>query len=782
MNSKNSKITSRWLYIFANILLLLFLVVVYHQISASFNKQVKLSQDMLLQEAKAHFDNMLITRSWNSLHGGLYYKAKPGEKPNPYLPQNMIYSKDNDLLIRVNPAWMTRQISELSNKKSKYYYKITSLKPINPNNVPVGFEIEALKFFEKHPDTKYYYKVNDTLSKFDFMGKLSVEKSCLQCHAQQNYKLGDVRGGIRVSIPTSLYQEKLQDIKYDAFIAKLISFLGYLLTFYFLNRTIFLNSRYQIHIEGLNDELEEKVQERTEKLELMYNHEKYLKELLETTADVSELLISSYTVESIVKNSIERLNRHPSYSGLWMGFLENNILSITQSSFENFNEQTFNIDEEYHNIELQKIKEAIEKKTYILQNIQHKENLFFDNTLDNGAQWLLLLPMMSKNNEDVLGVLSVYSNRENGFQQEEIKMLANLATDIAIAIYTLLQRTMLQAMEIDKIQNYEETILAFVTIIEERDSYTAGHTSRVARYCRLLAKELGVAEEDIVKLEKAAILHDIGKVATPDAILLKPGKLTILEYELIKQHAEAGYKMLSKINRYKHLAELTRYHHVRYDGKGYPKTSSPDEVPFLSHIMALADAFDAMTSNRIYKPRQSLQQALVEIEKMSGTQFHPEVAKVAYQALKDVKIETTQQLPINELEQKRFAYFFEDSLIGCYNESYLQVSLANAQRSTNNLCIFYLKHFTKLNRKEGWNAGNAFLVKFAQMLQEKHPDALLFRYRGDDFVLLKKDAIEIDIDALNQLDFIASSEIKIGIKQISLQAQNYEIDLLDSLI
>ena len=181
------------------------------------DKQIALSQKQLLQEAIAHFDNMVDTRSWNALYGGVYVKPIPGLEPNPYLRDNTLKTHNGEQLIKINPAWMTRQISEIANKKRNYYYRITSLKPLNPNNEPDKFEREALTYFEdsKNKTESYYYRFNESGQEFDFMGKLYVEKSCLKCHAKQDYKEGDVRGGIRVSIPTTLYQQEVELIEME---------------------------------------------------------------------------------------------------------------------------------------------------------------------------------------------------------------------------------------------------------------------------------------------------------------------------------------------------------------------------------------------------------------------------------------------------------------------------------------------------------------------------------------------------------------------------------------
>jgi two-component system sensor histidine kinase TtrS len=181
----------------------------------------------------------------------------------------------------------------------------------------------------------------------------------------------------------------------------------------------------------------------------------------------------------------------------------------------------------------------------------------------------------------------------------------------------------------ERIGNYEETILSMVEMIEKRDTYTAGHTRRVAHYCGLIASHLGYGNEEIERLKGAAILHDIGKIAIPDAVLLKPGSLSNLEYDLIKQHVEVGYEALSRIEMYRELAEIMRHHHERHDGRGYPAGLKGDAIPRLSRVMAVADAFDAMTTNRIYKPRKSVAEALADLRRLAGSEFDPEIVAAA---------------------------------------------------------------------------------------------------------------------------------------------------------
>jgi putative nucleotidyltransferase with HDIG domain len=281
---------------------------------------------------------------------------------------------------------------------------------------------------------------------------------------------------------------------------------------------------------------------------------------------------------------------------------------------------------------------------------------------------------------------------------------------------------------------------------------------------------MGYSQEEIHRLEKAAILHDIGKVATPDAILLKPGKLSLLEYELIKQHSEVGADMLQRITIYKDLANIIRYHHSRYDGKGYPKTASPDEIPMLSHIMVVADSFDAMTTNRIYKPRKTISEALEELQDNSGTQFHPKVVAIALVALKDVVLSDSGQLPTSELEQRRMSYFFKDALTGLYNENYLQTVLNAPDHPYISLNIIDLKRFTTYNKKYGWEKGNDLLRNFANFLKTSFPEHLIIRHHGDDFIMLSKTVQKINV---RELEFTELHNTRVRIYGTHYDIDNY---------
>ena len=749
---------------------------IYQLISSQENEK-KLSEQQIIQEAKAHFKGMVDTRSWNAQYGGIYVKSINELKPNPYLKNNTLLTKDNEILIKINPAWMTRQISEISNAKGNYHFKITSLKTVNPSNQPDAFETQALKFFETNKDQKYFYNFNKSSKNFNFMGSLPTTQSCLKCHDHQGYKVGDIRGGIRVSIPLTLHEKHInlleEKTKNSIFIVTIISISLMTIIYWFINMLY----RRKYEIEHTNEILEEKVQERTQDLEIVVSREQHLKNVLKIITEVNELLISSYSTKSILKNATEKLSTNEHYSFVTSALIHDNIVEIISTSRENKElvpQNIISLDEK-SNFLFDAVKKATKLKHPIIEKIPLQTQELSRRENDVDYTWLIVLPLLHGFDDDVYGMISVLCSSEEGFELEEMKILENMANDISIALYSHKQRDSILAMEKEKTENYEETILAFVNIIEQRDTYTAGHTIRVAEYCALIAKEMGYNEEDIHQLEKAAILHDIGKVATPDTILLKPGKLSHLEYELIKQHSEVGADMLERITIYKDLANIIRYHHARYDGKGYPRTTSPKEIPMLSHIMIIADAFDAMTTNRIYRPRKNINEAIEELEHSSGTQFHPDVALAAAKALKDVNISDTTQLPSSELEKRRMSYFFQDALTGLYNEDYLQTILNTNSNTYTCLYTLDFKEFTLYNKTHGWEVGNELLSSFANYLKETFEDALILRYHGDDFVLLYKQHHVITQNDVENFEAIKDKTIEIEITHYEIN-QNFNFE------
>ena len=301
----------------------------------------------------------------------------------------------------------------------------------------------------------------------------------------------------------------------------------------------------------------------------------------------------------------------------------------------------------------------------------------------------------------------------------------------------------------EKVTNQEQIIHYMIDMIESRDSYTAGHTRRVAQYCEMIAKEMDYSHEEIELVKKAAWLHDIGKISTPDSILLKPSKLSNIEYEFIQDHLNSGYEILKKVDAYVDIADIMREHHEKYDGSGYPRGLKANEIKPLSRIMIVADAFDAMTTNRVYKPRKTLHVALQELQDLSTSHFHPEVVSAAIKALSDIEIDNSiSQYPRTSMEEQRFAYFYKDRLTNLFIIEYLSLIL-RYHLDTDAVYLYNIKltHFTKYNKKYSWAKGDEFLVEFANCINDLYSDAIAFRVEGDDFLILsEKELTSIDRD------------------------------------
>ena len=164
--------------------------------------------------------------------------------------------------------------------------------------------------------------------------------------------------------------------------------------------------------------------------------------------------------------------------------------------------------------------------------------------------------------------------------------------------------------------------------IEARDPYTRGHSARVTALAESIALRLGWSEERLALLHVGGPLHDIGKLAISDEVLSKPGRLDEDELAQIREHPKLGARLLLRVAPFRQALPYVLYHHERWDGAGYPSGRSGEEIPLEARVLAVADAFDAMTSDRPYRHALSRDEALAEVERCSGTQFDPEIVRV----------------------------------------------------------------------------------------------------------------------------------------------------------
>ncbi|HWP40223.1 MAG TPA: HD-GYP domain-containing protein, partial [Tepidisphaeraceae bacterium] len=220
--------------------------------------------------------------------------------------------------------------------------------------------------------------------------------------------------------------------------------------------------------------------------------------------------------------------------------------------------------------------------------------------------------------EQLLGCLFALDKLTGEFDTVDCKLLCAIANESAI----FLENSML----------YEDArglmmglLHSLVSAVDAKDTYTCGHSERVALLSRMLAQQANLGERFAERVYMAGLLHDVGKIGVPEAVLQKTGRLTPEEYDQIKKHPEIGARILRDIRQIEDIIPGVLHHHERYDGKGYPAGLAAENIPLIGRVICLADCFDAMTSSRTYRKALPLEVALTEIRRCSGTQFDPEL-------------------------------------------------------------------------------------------------------------------------------------------------------------
>ncbi|TMQ57222.1 MAG: response regulator [Candidatus Eisenbacteria bacterium] len=247
------------------------------------------------------------------------------------------------------------------------------------------------------------------------------------------------------------------------------------------------------------------------------------------------------------------------------------------------------------------------------------------------AGFTLVCPVMMKQKlTALLAVGEKVSGQE--FQSTDLEMVKALSESAGIAIENARLFKDLQ-------ETYLATVRVLVSTIEAKDPYTHGHTERVAQYSVGIAKEMDFTQDEIQTIQLGAFLHDIGKLHTSDSILHKPGALTDEEWRMVKAHPVRGAQMLQGVKFLEKATDLVRHHHERVDGKGYPDGLRGDEITIGAKIVNVADAFDAMTTERPYRQGLTMEQAVAQLEDKAGTQFAKEIVEVMVKALREGRMQ-----------------------------------------------------------------------------------------------------------------------------------------------
>ncbi|MBD5129879.1 MAG: HD domain-containing protein [Ruminococcaceae bacterium] len=311
-----------------------------------------------------------------------------------------------------------------------------------------------------------------------------------------------------------------------------------------------------------------------------------------------------------------------------------------------------------------------------------------------------------------------------------------------------------------------QTITTIANIIDAKDEYTKGHSYRVAEYSSALAQELGYDKERVANVKYIGLLHDIGKIGIPDSILNKPGKLTDSEYALMRKHAEIGGNILSGNNMIDGMDEGAKFHHERYDGRGYPMGLKGEEIPEMARIIGIADAYDAMTSNRVYRKRLTDEKVISEIRRCSGAQFDPKLAEIFVKMIESGKLSdlspdiAADTNVVHESDGKSMAERSADllqSVIG-YNRNpydnehdYLTGVLSRSagekliserlSEGDGGLFIVDITNLLGVNEKHGIVAGDRVIRTVSETLTERE-GLIVIRYDGSGFLCFMESATQ----------------------------------------
>jgi len=377
---------------------------------------------------------------------------------------------------------------------------------------------------------------------------------------------------------------------------------------------------------------------------------KELNNTLNLIRKCNEILVRAQSQKNLIEDICDEitLNKYFSYATFFLK-LHDSIKCIYYS-FPNFSMQSIydiNFSDEKYKV-CQVVASINSQKTIIINDIkndkewsekllQHKELCpaqYFDMEGSIIYQYFNL--------KNIEGVFVVYSKKRAVFDASKAALFKELVEDMAYGIHhhkiedNLKEKTILQNESLRLLkESFKETIEAVSKMAEMRDPYTAGHQRRVAKLSVAIAKELGLAQETLEAIELAATVHDIGKIQIPSEILTKPTKLTDLEYEIIKNHPQAGYDILKDIKFSYPIAKIILQHHERLDGSGYPNRLKGDEILLEAKIISVADVVEAMASHRPYRASLGVDFALGEIEKYKGVWYEESIVDICIKLFRE---------------------------------------------------------------------------------------------------------------------------------------------------
>jgi HD-GYP domain-containing protein (c-di-GMP phosphodiesterase class II) len=381
------------------------------------------------------------------------------------------------------------------------------------------------------------------------------------------------------------------------------------------------NAKLYEQVSNNNQFLEKRVKERTSELSLLL--------------EISTTISSTLDIDQILQILVEKLSRRIATTFCRIFFLdrENNSITVQAAHPTRKLEWTpeigkdFPLDHSYYFNQVVETKRSFtiygDKLKKIIKN--DNERRLLTGCIDN-LNSALLIPLVRR--EKILGVISLGESRKwdrSPFDSRKIRLCKAIANQAAVAIENARLFEKVKKKNKELRETYFQSMKVLAQSIEEKDKYTKAHSERMIKNAELLVEKLGLPEYLKEPVKFAALLHDIGKIDIPDAILGKKAALAEAEQKQMKTHPARGAGLIKNIKFLKPVVPMILHHHERWDGKGYPKGLKGEEIPIGARIVCILDTFDAITSNRPYSDSRGKEWAIAELKECSGTQFDPEV-------------------------------------------------------------------------------------------------------------------------------------------------------------
>jgi putative nucleotidyltransferase with HDIG domain len=336
---------------------------------------------------------------------------------------------------------------------------------------------------------------------------------------------------------------------------------------------------------------------------------------LVTKAEIDRAILSSLETEKIVKTVMTRMRECFSYDTVSISLMDSEK-DLTAQTYSGSVHQEREISKQSIQIEPRDLQTLYINPKYFFIDGNQKIPTYLLNLAKSGSKSFLVLPVFLQ--EKVSAIIAFGQSGQMAQSEEDLNLVRQMADQVAVA---LANSNLIE--ELNRL-NWG-TLKALARTVDAKSSWTAGHSERVAEMALKIGKELNIDNTLLVNLQRAAFLHDIGKIGVPVAILDKPGKLSDEEFSAIKEHPQIGARILEPIKAYDEIIPMVLQHHENFNGRGYPHSLSGNAISLGGRILAVADVFDALKSDRPYRSGMPFEQVMEIITKEAGHQFDPKV-------------------------------------------------------------------------------------------------------------------------------------------------------------